>query len=166
MKKLILTIAICALTSAVAFGQGQINFTNFAPPGVDAQVTDLSGAALDGADWTAVLSVGASADSLTAVATQDGFLSGAGAGYFLGGTVTVDGLAGGSSAFAQVSYAGNGQVGATDVIGVTLGGPGTPPTPPSNLTGLNAVQLALVPEPSTILLGLLGAAAMLFRRRK
>jgi hypothetical protein len=49
-----------------------------------------------------------------------------------------------------------------------LGNPaGSPPVPAPALFGMpTGWQLTLVPEPSTILLGVLGAAALLFRRRK
>lgn len=50
-------------------------------------------------------------------------------------------------------------------IQVTLGGdiPGAPTAVPGNLLGLQ--EFTLVPEPSTIALGILGAAALLYRRR-
>lgn len=43
-----------------------------------------------------------------------------------------------------------------------LGGAGTPP----DLQGLQSFSLAVVPEPSTIALGVIGASSLLFRRRK
>jgi len=48
------------------------------------------------------------------------------------------------------------------------GGGGSPPGLPADLTGLGLTQLqgAIVPEPTTIALGALGAAALLFARRR
>jgi len=48
----------------------------------------------------------------------------------------------------------------------STGGGGTPATLPSNLTGLTAFNLYIVPEPSLIALGALGLGALLLRRRK
>jgi len=51
-----------------------------------------------------------------------------------------------------------------------LGNTGSPPGPAVNMEGLESfsltVPLATVPEPSTIALGVIGASAFLFRRRK
>lgn len=50
----------------------------------------------------------------------------------------------------------------SNIISVTLGGdiPNQPPAPPGLLVGLT-----FIPEPSTVSLGLLGAAVLLYRRR-
>jgi hypothetical protein len=55
--------------------------------------------------------------------------------------------------------------------GYTLGGFGSPPSLPGPTFGVgagqvNGLMLTPVPEPSTLALGLLGAAALLMRRRK
>ena len=47
-----------------------------------------------------------------------------------------------------------------------LGGVGAPPSLPADLVGLSGFTLTAIPEPSTIALAALGAAALLFRRRK
>lgn len=47
----------------------------------------------------------------------------------------------------------------------STGGGGSPPGLPVPLTGLTGFRLNPIPEPSTILLGLIGAAALLLRRR-
>jgi hypothetical protein len=39
-------------------------------------------------------------------------------------------------------------------------------TPPPNLIGLTPFQFFLIPEPSVLALGVLGAATLLLRRRK
>jgi hypothetical protein len=47
-----------------------------------------------------------------------------------------------------------------------LGGTGSPPAATPNLEGLQSFSLVSAPEPSTIALGVIGASAFLFRRRK
>ena len=55
----------------------------------------------------------------------------------------------------------------SSAVPVTLGGTpngGGTPVAPSNANGFN--NFSLVPEPSTVVLGFLGAAALLLRRRR
>jgi hypothetical protein len=68
---------------------------------------------------------------------------------------------------ASTGYTGQSAIGQN----YTLGGFGSPPSLPGATFGAGAGQisgftLTPVPEPSTIALGLLGAAALLMRRRK
>lgn len=53
--------------------------------------------------------------------------------------------------------------GASKIFNVTLGG-GL--NPPANLVGLEAFSVTWIPEPSTIVLGILGAACLLSLRRR
>lgn len=66
--------------------------------------------------------------------------------------------------------AANGKIGASNPLLVgPLGGPnpaGGTDILPANLTGFTGFAIVAVPEPSTIALGLLGAAGLLIRRRK
>lgn len=48
----------------------------------------------------------------------------------------------------------------------SLGGAGTPPDPPAQMTGWTSFNVHQVPEPSVIALGALGLGALLLRRRK
>ena len=60
--------------------------------------------------------------------------------------------------------------GYTDPFEITLGGAGTPPSPPAALPSLffNGMLVPIWPEPSTYALGVLGAGlfAIMARRRK
>jgi hypothetical protein len=114
-----------------------------------------------------------------------------GAGQFLGASPSPDsgipgtGLAGGASATLSLAawYNGGGTIGtlqAAEAANVPygwsplfsltgLGGSGSPPATPPDLIGLKSFSLitaAPTPEPGTIALGIMGAAAFLARRRK
>lgn len=145
---------------------------------------NYTGARLDGAAYTAELwaaPAGSSEDQLVFVAATD-FRTGNAAGYLNATTVTVPNVAGGAEAVFQVrAYDNMGGtltswaevVGRTDVAqgtsamfspGFPLGG-GT--VQPPNLASLESFNLYIVPEPSTIALGVLGVGALiLFRRRR
>ncbi len=173
MKKLIVAAAL-TLTTVGAMAQGQINFANrLTVAGIDAKVTMPDGTTpLAGADYLAQLYVGLTAESLAPVGTPVPFRTGNFAGYisanivttsFAGGTMVVAEMraweaAGGNSYDAAIA-AGK-LFGKSDPINVTVA---VAPNPPADLVGLRG--FALVPEPSTMALGLLGAAALLLRRR-
>lgn len=178
-----------------AFGQGRITFANTAAStGVTggSPVTDSDGTTrLTGATFWAQLyaapGAGVAEGSLVALGTPTNFRTGAGAGFVPAGIVaTVTGGIPGTTATVQMrawegaagstyeaTLASGGKVGKSTGVGgsatinVTLGGPdpaGGPDFLDPFLTGLQ--PFSLVPEPSTIALGLLGAAALLLRRRK
>jgi len=182
MKKILTAVAVL-FVSLGALAQGTINFANGAP-GVNAPITDASGALAAGTGFVAQLWAGATAGSLTAVSPTATFATGASAGYFFGGSRTIPGVATGSSAFIQVrvwssgfadwasafaAYTANNpaaQIGGDLVPAWASPNLGGGPTPPANLIGMQSFNLRAVPEPSTIALAALGAAALLFRRRK
>jgi len=113
-----------------------------------------------------------------------------GAGQFLGASPSPDsgipgtGLAGGASATLSLAawYNGGGSIGTLQAAEAAhvpygwsplftltgLGGSGSPPATPPDLVGLQSFSLVTgpVPEPGTIALGIMGAAAFLARRRK
>jgi len=179
MKKLLL-VAGLMLASVAAYAQGTLNFASFVTvpaPGtsVNAPVFNSDGTTrLAGASFMAILYAGPTAGSMQAVGTAVAFSTGGGAGYFIGGTRTVTTVAGNAIAFLQVrawdtaagatwdaAFASGSRYGMSPILQLTLGqAPATPP----NMTGLQGFNL--VPEPSTIALGILGASALLFRRRK
>lgn len=178
MKKLTL-IATCVLASLTAWAQGTVNFANFAA-GVDAPVVNsATGLRVQGPAFASQLffgptTAGNNINSYTPVAGVVNFQTGAGAGYFLGGNKVIPTFGTGSSvklivaAFSTANGAdylsarATGTTGFSLPVTVALGG-GT--VPPPNLTGLQGFSVAPIPEPSTIALGALGAAALLLRRR-
>jgi hypothetical protein len=180
MKKLLIIAAFMAAALSVS-AQGTVNFVNRITGQLDAPIFGIDGVTpLNGSGYMAQLYAGSAMDNLAAVGDPAPFRTGTGAGYWnptgapsTGALRVVDGIAGGANAFVQVvawdvasgaTYAAAGIKGASSIMQVTLGGAGAPPGPPANLTALQS--FSLVPEPSTIALGLLGAAALLLRRRK
>ncbi len=186
MKKL-LFLAVCALATATALAQGTVNFNNrVSAASIDAPVFDVGGTTKLGPTFDAQLYAGPNAGSLAAVGSVTPFKSGVLAGYFAGGSVAISTVAPGATASIQVrawdasggatSYeaalAAGVHTGESAIIQVATGGVPDPTTGipgfPANLTGLQSFSLVatVVPEPSTIALGLLGAGALLLRRRK
>ncbi len=166
MKKLVLLLA-CTVIATSAFAQGTINFTNMKPS--KQIITDASGAKLEGG--FAQLYAGTSADNLAAVGSPVAFESGKKAGYF--SSVVVD-VGFSSAGFFQVkawkgadTFDAALESGMSNVIGLTPGDMNSaPPGLPTNLAGLEAFSLTVIPEPGTIALAVLGLAAFFVRRRK
>ena len=155
MKKFVLT-ALCALVSVSAFAQGTIQLSN-----IGKGIVSIDGAAAG--PGSATVQYADANNNLVG-----GTASIIGAGFFSGGSTTLDGLTGevtlklaGTVDGAAYSF--------SDPFTVSLGGAGTPPSPaaalPGDFSGLNISTVA-VPEPSTIALAVLGGAALFFRRRK
>lgn len=177
MKKILLT-AVAMLAALSLYGQGNVNFAN-AGVGLNSPFTDATaaGARLGAGTWTVELWAGADAGSLAlAGAAYTGAFAN---GYFNAGQRTVANVTG-TSAFAQVrvwdnmggtitSYtqaSGTAGVrfGQSSVFAITLT---TAPATPATMVNLGPVAVDVIPEPSTIALGLLGAVgALMFRRRK
>ncbi len=173
MKKILL-IAAAMVMAAGAYAQGTLNFSNrVTASGIDAPIFAPDGTTkLAGSQYKAVLFVNGSTTPVAGVAAD--FRTGAGAGYFIGQTVTLTGVAAGSSVSVIVGafdsstgadYASAKIKGQSGAINVTTGGAGAPPSLPADLVGLKSFNVQ-VPEPTTIALGVLGAAALLLRRRK
>lgn len=176
MKKVLL-LACAMMLSAAAYAQGTLNFNNrftASTPPVDAPIFDTDGTKLDGAEAFAQLYAGPTANSLTASAAAPvNFRTGAPAGYVdvaAGAERSFTTVAPGGSGFAQVrawkgaaTWEAASIRGESNIIPVSFGG-GSPPLPAGDLIGL--ASFTLVPEPSTIALGLLGAAALVAARRR
>jgi len=177
MKKLLL-VTVLMVASVAAYSQGTLNFANFVTvpaPGisVNAPVFNVDGTTrLAGTQFQAILYGGPDAGSLQAMGPAIGFSTGAGAGYFIGGQRIVTTVPGNTIAFLQVR-AWDSLSGVTwDTASIRAVSPilqlslGQAPATPPNMVGLQSFSLAAVPEPSTIALAMLGAAALFLRRRK
>lgn len=189
MKKLLLTTI--SLVAAVTFvhGQGTVLFQNITP--VNAPVYDEGGVRtgtagrLEGSAFRAQLWAAAPGGTLQAVGATANFLTGtSGAGFFIGGSRAIASIAPGGAADIQVrawrvtdggvtantwdeALARGRGFGSSPTLSLSqTGGAGDPPSPPVQLTGLQS--FALVPEPSTIALGIIGGLGtlLLIRRRK
>lgn len=190
MKRLLLTLALVA-TTTLAFGQGSIAFLN--PPTVIHRMKDGTGnvPVNINSSLTYGLFIGATADSVsdTAVSpTATGSTTAAGRMAGVPALYLIPGTEAGQVVFARVrawdssfganwraaSAAAGKYYGETDVRQLEpLGpasGPGTVIWQGATGTSPNrffAMQIALVPEPSTIALAVLGLGGLLlFRRRK
>jgi hypothetical protein len=172
MKKLLVAIA-AVLVSVSAFAQGSVQLNNRIVGVVDAPVSRPGGLGA-GAGVTAELVLIGPGGSQTVLTPSTGFrtTSAAGAFYVNPIDITVPGVQAGQNAtfilraYEGASFATSSLRGESAPVTVSLGGtpPGGAPLPPAALAGLQGFQL--VPEPSTIALGILGAAALLLRRRK
>jgi hypothetical protein len=178
MKKLLIALA-AAFIAVASYGQGQVVFANKVGTTVDAPVTVLNSNPTvgPGDQWSAQLFLSANG-ALTALTPATTFRK-AGVGpaaiadrYWNTQTVDVPVAPGSDATFVVRAWqtslgsfdAANGKAsGQSDPFTVTVGG-GT--LPPSNLTTLKAFTVSIVPEPSIIALGVLGASALLLRRRK
>jgi len=183
MKKLLITTASLAVMAISAYSQGNVNFANVIISGtarpVNAPVRSETGALLTGTAYQAQLwarpagssaayaQIGAGQTFLTAVGFE---------GYWTPATRSIPGIAAGEQAqvVARAWRVADGATwdaarntgrgfGESDPINVTLT---APPATPALMMGLQ--PFALVPEPSTIALGILGGLGTLFlvRRRK
>jgi len=192
MKKLLIALAAVLVTVA-SYGQGQVNFQNRVGAGgsiLNAPVTIAGTQDGPGPDWSVQLLLVGANSSLTPLTPTSTFAkAGTGAAaissQFWGAkTIDIAGhFAGESLNFVVQSWltslgsydaaktAAKGGFGTSDQFAAVLGGaaadPNTPPSTPGNLLNLKSFQVApQVPEPSIIALGVLGASALLLRRRK
>ena len=181
-------LVVASALAVSAFGQGQINLNN---RGL-ALVNDASGKPLTGTTFVAQVWYGASASTLTSsfapspfrasTTTYPGSWNPAAAGG-PGAIATLTGFAPGSTVTMQVAVwdSALAGVGAAQALSKTAGTglsqtftyaiPADPLAIPGGMEGLQSFNLVaggapVVPEPTTIALGALGAAALLLRRRK
>lgn len=186
MKKLLIAVALIAATGVQLFGQGTIDFRNrvtAATPPLNAPVYMRDGTTLLGdANYVAQLYYSAtqtgSYTPVTAAAAP--FRTGAGAGYWNPGTDStrlLTGITAGNTVWLEVRV-WNSTLGATydaaraagslwgesNPFSVVSGGGGVPPAVPAVMAGLTSFNL--VPEPTTIALGVLGLAGLLVIRRR
>ncbi|MCC7373952.1 MAG: hypothetical protein IT581_04805 [Verrucomicrobiales bacterium] len=181
MKRIAFTLA--ALVVAVsAQAQGVVNFSTRAGPSVNAPVWYFG---YGSPDWALAdgrivgqLYAAAPSETLAPVGVPTPFRSDAGKGYITaGGNVVIPGvLPGGVAEIKLVAWAstlgttyldavwkGQGGVGESPVITITVGG-GT--LPAALLTGLQGFRIFPVPEPSPVALGLLGGGVVVLLRKR
>jgi hypothetical protein len=180
MKKLALFAAL--VVSTAAWADGNVNMgTKVAASGIDpavnAKILDADNATgLVGAAFLAQLYAGTTADSLSPVGVSVPFRDlVAAAGYVANSTVSIPSSLIATDGKAWVKMAAWEAAGGTSIEAAQAAGkkygwslpiqvtPTSPPAAPANLVGLQG--FALIPEPSIMALGLLGAAALLIRRR-
>ena len=171
MKKAILALA-AMLAAAGTYGQGTVQFNNRLPAsGIDAKFFYGNGP-VTGPDFKAQIYAapeGTAVSSLRPISPATTFRTGNAAGYVNPIDLTIPGIAPGAKATIVMRFY-NGPTfesstiyGTSNPITITLGGAGTPPGPGAELIGLQSLY---IPEPSTIALGVLGAAILLMRRRR
>ena len=178
------------LTTVTCLAQGQLNFANRVGAGgsiLNAPVTLVhSSIEGPGPDWSVQLMLVGANNSLTPLIPISTFNpAGTGAAsissmFWAPKTVTIDGHFAGEALNFKVrawrtaagSYdaADLNSRGQSDVFSALLGGvsqdPNTPPSTPANLLNLRSFTVGNPPEPSTITIGLLGAAVLvMFRQR-
>ena len=181
MKKLVIAAVALMVSIAATYAQGQVNFANrVQASGVNAKVLDPTGAGALTPPFAAGLAVVDGATFTYVPGSAASFRTGAAAGYITPLVATIPGHAENTTATLRMfGYSGaatdsaaatallNGgsnpqNFGISDPVTVTLGG-GV--VLPPDMVGLQGFTIS-VPEPSTIAFGLLGAAALLIRRRK
>jgi len=177
--KTLLVAAALGFVAVGAMAQGQFTFGNknlTTTPPIDARVFDKDGVTgLGGTAYWAQAYVKLATDpdsSYAPVGTAVNFRTGNNAGYIVPVVVTTT-AAGGTAISVEMrawqasggtSYeaamASGALVGKSDPVTLTVT---VAPNAPSDMVGL--ASFSLIPEPSTFALGLLGAAALLLRRR-
>lgn len=181
MKKLFVLMA-CLVATVSSYAQGTVNFNTRVPAdNVNLRVLGVDGNPVTGANFSAQLyggPAGTPAANLQAIGSPVSFRAGNAAGWIDAGAVAVTGVPGGQPATLQLrawDNTGGATFASAQVSGAStpwttgpLGDPSAnPPTVPASLgSGTGTFQLQVIPEPSTIALGVLGAAALLLRRRK
>lgn len=179
MKKLIVAAAL-GVFAVGALAQGQFNFGNkntISTPPIDARVIGVDGNPVAGTAYWAqayVKLTGADDSSYAPVGTAVNFRTGNNTGYIVTSTVTTS-FAGGTEVDVQMrawaaaggtSYEaardGGFEYGFSNPVKLAVA---VAPNLPQDMTGLASFQLQIIPEPSTLALGLLGAAAFFLRRR-
>jgi hypothetical protein len=164
-------VAILAIwVTATTYGQGTINFANRLSGVFDSPITIINGLSVNegvgnlaGTKAQLLLVIGT---SLTPVGTPISFRGSSDplARYFDGGSVEIPGTTAGGTVTLKLRISGP-SVSQTDSASWSqqLGGG---QLPPENMVNMKGFGVIYVPEPTTIALGLFGAAVLFCSRRK
>jgi hypothetical protein len=178
MKKILLVAALMACVGAMA--QGTVNFKNSITGEFSAPVYNVDGVTKLSGDTFFAQLYALQGGSFLPIGAPTKFLLN---GIASGGETTVPAAAivGGVATLQmrawQVATAGTAgtydlAVGAGMKAGISASftvsptAPASPPGLPADLVNLTSFSITGVPEPTTIALGMIGAAALLLRRRK
>ena len=178
MKKVLSVLAALAVIGGTAscFGAAAVTLNNY---DLNTPVFYLTSGTKAGAGTYIQIYAGADAASVAPLVSTGGgngvFSLGDDPGFFDGGIGNIPGLADGAQAtFVAYTWKGDATPGAwanaTESATATwtqATGANTPPNLPSP-TALNlpSMTITIIPEPTTLALGLIGAAGLLFFRRK
>jgi len=188
MKRIAGAFLLLALAGS-ALAQGTITFNNRIVGVVDVKINNENGLPADGIGYSvqmyalqapdqSTLATGTLLPVANAIST---FRTGTAAGYFTSlGDIAISGIAGGAYATMQLRAWNNAGGSITSWENATirgesniynspepLGNPSAiPATTATTLFGLQTFGMAVVPEPSTVVLGVMGGLALLLRRRK
>jgi len=172
----ILGVVATVATIESSYGQGFVAFNNYYSVTADQTVrldASLGGAPV-GSTFTAALLYSIGGGALTPVGAANGGVVAFGgavpAGYFLGGSATIQGYSAGPITFQVQAYNGIDYASST-IRGqsalLNLASISTPGLPVGDLgPGLVSFTVSQVPEPSTLALIGLGTGALLFLRRR
>lgn len=181
MKKLVTAFLLLTSFPPSSFAQGEVFFANRVPGSIDARASLIYMVPVPPGQplfadsrFNADLAVMMNGNWVSVPGSVAPFRGNAGAvanGYITGFGIAIPGFAPGTSVqlkmrgfqgpFADPAGFAYGE---TAPVTVTLGG-GTIPVPNMDGLGPNPWVIAVAPEPSTIALGVLGAAALLLRRK-
>lgn len=168
MKAILVTLAGILLTLSSRAQDGLIFLNNLdSSVGLDAKVLMPDGkTGVSSPPFYAELLVGPSMDKLLPAQPRTSFRTGLRAGYVNSVMVTATNVTAFRpavvvlQAFNGLDYESSTIRGRSLPLQVTLGGFGDPPSVPPTLIGLQSFTLELIPEPSTIVLWLLGASTL------
>jgi hypothetical protein len=182
MKKLLIAIAAVLISAATFAQEGSLVFNNRVSGVVDAKVTFNGNAAQGPGGQTPgatadlfLVSLNGTAKNVALTPTTTFRSSSAAASFYVnqadvsvpgskpGDSVTLIMRAYNTALGADAAKLSNNGYGESAPFTISLGGGANPP---ANLVGLSGFDYKVVPEPTTIALGILGAAALLIRRRK
>lgn len=171
MKKTLVAIAALLMTAAT-YGQGTVNFANRIAGGVLEQPILVDGSLTTGPGLTPGVTAQlllVNGTSVTPIGTPIAFsqstsATAGGGRYFSGGSVEIPGTTAGGTATLRVRVSGGNVVTEDSASWTqTLGGGALPAENMLNFVGFS---VAVIPEPTTIALGVLGAAALIAARRR